>query len=129
MTFLFHAHSGFRYIVLLLGAAAFLYALYGLLTGRPVDARMRILGGLFAGAFHLQILLGIALLFSGTFGAMVAGHVLLMVFAAACAQLVPSVMRRRPPEKRTYLPYAIGTVAAIALAVFGILAIGRPVLG
>lgn len=129
MTVLFHAHSGFRYIVLLAGLAACVYALFGLATRRPMDRHMRLLGAVFAGSFHLQILLGLALLFTGTFGAFVAGHVLLMVFAAACAQVVPSVMRRRPPDKRTYLPYVVGTLAAVTLAVFGILALGRPVLG
>lgn len=128
MFILYHAHSGFRYIVLLLGVAALAYALFGLVTRRPLDRTMSILGAAFAGTFHLQILLGIALLFTGTFGAMVAGHVLLMVFAAACAQVVPSVMRRRRPEQRTYLPYAVSAVAALALAVTGIMALGRSVL-
>jgi heme A synthase len=129
MFVLFHAHSGFRYIVFLLGVAAFAYAAFGFATRRPVDKPMRVLGAAFAGSFHLQILLGIALLFTGRFAAYLAGHVLMMVFAAATAQLVPSVMRRRPPELRSYGPYLVGTALAIALAAAGILALGRPVLG
>jgi hypothetical protein len=126
---LFYAHSGFRYIVFLLGVATLAYALYGLLGRRPLDRGMRILGAAFAGSFHLQILLGLAVLFTGRFGGIVAGHVLLMVFAAASAQIVPSVMRRRPPERRSYLPYLVGAIVALALAVTGVVALGRPVIG
>jgi hypothetical protein len=129
MNGLFYAHSGFRYVVFLVGVIALGYALYGLVARRPVDKRMRILGAAFAGCFHLQILLGLSLLFTGSFGGIVAGHVLMMVFAAAAAQIVPSVMRRRPPEKRSYLPYVVGIVAALALAATGVMALGRPVLG
>jgi hypothetical protein len=105
------------------------YALFGLATGKPVDKPMRILGAAFAGSFHLQVLLGLSLLFTGSFGGIVAGHILMMVFSAAVAQIVPSVMRRRPPEKRSYLPYVLGTLIALILATAGIMALGRPVLG
>jgi F0F1-type ATP synthase membrane subunit a len=129
MNALFYAHSGFRYAVFLLGVAALAYAMYGLVGRRPLDRGMRILGAAFAGSFHLQILLGLALLFTGQFGGIVAGHVLLMVFAAASAQIVPSVMRRRPPERRSYLPYVVGTIVALTLAAVGVMALGRPVIG
>lgn len=129
MNALFYAHSGFRYVVFLAGVLALGYALYGLVSRRPVDKTMRILGAAFAGCFHLQVLLGLALIFTGRFSGMVAGHVLMMVFAAAAAQIVPSVMRRRPPEKRTYAPYLVGALVSLALAAAGVMALGRPVLG
>jgi hypothetical protein len=129
MNALFYAHSGFRYVVFLVGALTILYALYGLVTRRPVDRTMRILGAAFAGCFHLQILLGLSLIFTGRFSGQVAGHVMLMVFAAATAQIVASVMRRRPQEKRSYGPYLVGAMAALALAAAGVMALGRPVLG
>ena len=126
---LWYAHSGIRYLVLLLGFAALGYAIYGLVTGRPYDRPMRVLATLFAGSLHLQILLGLSLLFTGFFQPAVTGHVLLMVFAAAAAQVVPSVMRRRPPEERSYGPHVVSVVVALGLIAAGILALGRPVFG
>lgn len=127
---LYHAHSGIRYLVLLAGFMAVGYAVYGLVTRRPYDQVMRKLGGAFAGLLHLQVLLGIGVLFTGRFYPALGGHILLMVFAAVVAQVVPSVMRRRPMEDRTYAPHLIGTLAALALIVAGILAMpGGQVFG
>ena len=129
MNALFYAHSGFRYVVFLVGVLALGYALFGLVSRRPLDKTMRILGAAFAGCFHVQILLGLSLLFTGQWGGIVMGHVMMMIFAAAAAQIVPSVMRRRPPEKRSWLPYLIGATTALGLAAAGVMALGRPVLG
>jgi hypothetical protein len=129
LNFLFMAHSGFRYLVLLAGVASLVYAIAGAIRGGAVDKPMRILSSAFAGCFHVQILLGFALILTGRFSPMVIGHFVMMLFAAACAQIVPSVMRRRPPERRTWMPYVIGTAAAIAVACAGILALGRPIVG
>lgn len=127
---LYHAHSGIRYLVLLAGFLAIGYAVYGLATRRPYDQTMRKLGGAFAGLLHLQVLLGVGVLFTGRFYPALGGHILLMVFAAVVAQVVPSVMRRRPMEERTYAPHLIGTLVALALIVAGILAIpGGQVFG
>jgi len=129
MNVLFHAHSGFRYIVLLAGLATVLYAAYGVFALPTVNRTMQRLAMTFAGTFHLQLLLGLALIFSGRFSGFVAGHILLMVFGAASAQIVPSVMRRRQPEARSYLPYLVGALTALALISIGILSIGRPIVG
>jgi hypothetical protein len=129
VTFLLQAHSGFRYLVLLLGALTVLYALYGVVTKRPVARPMMVLASSFAGAFHLQIVLGLAVLFSSSVVRFVPAHVITLLFAAACAQIVPSVMRRRRPERRAHFPYLIGALAALALAAAGILAVGSPILG
>jgi len=129
MNVLYHAHSGFRYLVLLAGVATLLYALYGTLARRPFDKTMRTLGSVFAGTLHLQLFLGVALLFSGRFGSGVAGHVFLMVFAAAVAQVVPSVTRRRPPERRSHAPFVVSSIVALALVAAGVMALGRPLVG
>lgn len=125
---LFHAHSGVRYLVLVLGVAALVYALFGLVAGRRYDRGMRILGSSFAGILHLQILLGIAVIFTRGFQPPLIGHIVMMLFAAAAAQIPSSVMKRRPPEERTYTPHAVATAVALLLVVGGVLAIGRSVV-
>lgn len=126
---LYYAHSGIRYLVLLFGVIAVVYALAGALGKRPYDNRMRVLGGLFAMSMHTNVLLGLALIFTGRFYPQLIGHIILMVFAAVAGQIVPSVMRRRPMEERTYLPHAVGTTVALGLVIAGILAIGAPIVG
>lgn len=125
----FYAHSGIRYIVLLLGLAVLVYGIYGAATSRAYDKPMRRLASGFAGSMHLQILSGLALGLTGRFAPQVIGHVMMMLFAAAAAQIPVSVMRRRPPEERTYLPHVIWTLVAFGLVYWGMAAIGRPLVG
>ncbi len=127
--FFFDGHSGFRYLILLLGVATVLYALFGAITKRPYDKPMRALSSGLAGAMHLQILLGFALLFSGRFSPAIAIHFLTMLLAATSAQIPVSVMRRRPAEEKSYLPHAVWAVLALALVAAGLVAIGRPIVG
>ncbi len=127
--FLLNAHSGLRYLILLGGVLTVLYAAFGVAARRPYDKRMRILASSFVGTMHLQILLGLALLFSGRFQPALTGHIFMMLFAAAAAQIPVSVMRRRPEEQKSYLPHGIGALAALAMIAAGILAIGRPIVG
>jgi hypothetical protein len=122
-------HSGLRYVILVVAVAVLGYGLSGVVTRRPFDERMRKLGSLLAVSLHAEILIGLGLLFTGSFSPAVTGHVFMMLFAAGTAQVVPSVMRRRPPEQRSYLPYLISTAVALALVAGGIMALGRPVLG
>ncbi len=127
--FLMNAHSGLRYLILLAGILTVLYAAYGVASGRAYNKTMRIFASSFAGTIHLQLLLGLALLFSGLFQPALMGHLFMMLFAAAAAQIPVSVMRRRPEERKSYLPHGIGALAALAMIVAGILAIGRPIVG
>ncbi len=125
---LFHAHSGVRYLVLLLGVLALGWALVGVLGGRRYDRGMKILGSAFAGILHLQILLGVAVLFTRGFHPALIGHISMMIFAAAAAQVTASVMKRRPEEERSYMPHLVGTGVALLLIVGGIMAIGGSVV-
>lgn len=126
---LLHAHSGLRYLVLLAGLVAVVYAATGLLRGRAYDRGMRITSLAYAGFLHLQVLVGLFLLVSGRFQpTALIMHIFLALMAAVVAQLPPSVMRRRPPEERTYAPHLVGTVASLALIVLAILSLGRSVL-
>lgn len=126
---LFEAHSGIRYLVLLAGLAVILYAVWGMVTGRAYDRRMRVLSAVFTGLIDLMILLGVGLLFTGMFYPQLGGHIVMMVLAAAVAHVVHGVMKRRPPEEQSYAPHLVGAVVALGLIVAGIMAIGRPVVG
>lgn len=125
---IFQAHSGIRYLVLLFGVLALGYALFGMVTGRKYDRGMRILASSFAGILHLQILLGIVVIFTRGFFPQLMGHITMMIFAAIAAQVTSSVMRRRPQEQKSYAPHAVGIGAALVLVVLGIMAIGRPIV-
>jgi heme A synthase len=122
---LFYTHSGVRYLVLLVGILALGYAVVGAVGRRPYDRTMLRLASAFAGLMHLQVLLGIAILFTRRFYPALTGHIVLMVFAAIVAQIVPSVMRRRQPDQRSFVPHAVGVLVTLALIVMGTLAIGR----
>jgi hypothetical protein len=127
--FVLMAHSGLRYLILLGGVLTVLYAAYGVVSGRPYDKIVRILASIFVGTLHLQILLGLLLILSGLFSSMLIGHIFMMVFAAASAQIPVSVMRRRPQEAKSYLPHAVGALVALGLIWGGVAAIGRPLVG
>ena len=122
---LIHAHSGLRYLVLLAGFATLIYALAGMIVRAPYKKPMRVLATVFAGSLHLQVLVGLALLFTGRFYPALIGHIFLMILAAVVAQVVPSILRRRPEEQRTYLPHVISAAVALGLIWSGVAAIGR----
>jgi hypothetical protein len=126
---LLQAHSGFRYLVLLMALVVAGYALYGMVTGRPYDRRMRVLSAAFTGVIDLTVLLGFANVFTGTFYPQLGGHIVMMVLAAAVAHIVHGVMKRKPSDAQTYAPHLIGTLVVLGLVVAGVMAIGRPIVG
>jgi hypothetical protein len=126
---LLNAHSGLRYLVLLMGIVVIGYATYGWATKREYDKTMRILGASFTGLIDLTVLFGLANLFTGTFYPQLGGHIVMMILAAVLAHVVYGVMKRRPPEKRTYMPHIVGTLIVLGIIASGIMAIGRPVIG
>ncbi|MCY1020954.1 hypothetical protein [Pyxidicoccus sp. MSG2] len=121
----FYAHSGLRYLVLLAGVLALAYFAFGLATKRPFDKGGRILGASFAGLLHTQVLLGILVLVTRIYYPALIGHIVMMVLAAATAQVAMSVNRRRP-QPGFVLPL-MGVVLALVFIVGGIMAIGRGV--
>jgi hypothetical protein len=124
------AHSGVRYLVLLAGIAMLAYAAYGMVTGRPYDKRMRILSAVFTGFIDLNIMFGLATLFTDTtFYPQLGGHIVMMIFAAVVAHVVHGVMKRRPEDKQTYAPHVVAAVVTLGVIASGIMAIGRPIVG
>jgi heme A synthase len=126
---LLHAHSGFRYLVLLMGLVVIAYAVYGIVTKREYDRQMRILSALFTASIDLTVLLGFANIFTGTFYPQLGGHIVTMVLAAAVAHVVHGVMKRRPDDQRSFTPHLIGTVIVLGMVAAGTMAIGRPIVG
>jgi hypothetical protein len=126
---LLSAHSGIRYLILLLGLAVIAYATYGLATKRPYDQRMRILASAFTAMLDLQVLVGLIYLFTSTFYPQLAGHLTMMLLAVAITHVVGAVQRKRAPEQRTYGPHVVATLVVLAIIAFGIMAIGQPILG
>lgn len=127
MEFLFHAHSGLRYLVLLTGVVAVLYYAYHWL-GRPQERASRVLLAVFTGLLDLQVLLGIALVVGGTFYPALMGHLTMMLLAVVAAHLF-SVLSRRSEEVRRANGLAVaGVLLSLVLVVGGILAIGRAVV-
>lgn len=124
MRMLFYAHSGLRYLVLLMGLIAVAYFASGLATKRPVGKPVRILGSSFVGLLDLQVLLGIVLLGAGwPFYPALWGHLVMMLAAAALAHVMMVKNRRRLDPG--YLLPLIGVGGALLLILAGILAISR----
>lgn len=123
MTGLFHAHSGLRFLILLVGVVEVVALALALAQKKPFGKLHRILGAAFAGALHLQVLLGVGMVALGRWYPALIGHVVLMVLAAVVAQASMSLNRRRTTPG-TALPLA-GVVVALLCIVAGIMAIGR----
>lgn len=124
---IYAAHSGLRFLVLLVGVVVVAWGLYGILGKRPYDTAMGRLATLFVGLLDLQILVGVGVLFTREFGSQVIGHFIMMLLAAATAHGTTLVVKRRPQEEKTHAPHVVGTLLALAFVAMGILALGRGV--
>ena len=126
MTALFHAHSGLRYLVLLAGAVALAWFLYGWARGKPFAPPAPAILTALIGLIDLQIVLGFVLYIGGRTAPWILLHLGLMLAAAGVLHFT-SIMRRRRAPAGYALPLA-GTVLAIVLMIGGILALGREVI-
>lgn len=123
MTGLLHAHSGLRYLVLLALFAHLVVSLLGHLQQRPVGGMHRGLSAATMGLLHTQALLGLAMVFMGTFYPQLIGHIVMMLGAATVATVF-HVRNKRAPTP-THLAALLGSGIALACVVGGVLAIGR----
>lgn len=123
MTALLHAHSGLRFLVLLLGVVCLVVFGLGLATNKPFSKLHRILGASFAGMLHLQVLLGVTMVAMGRWFPALAGHLAMMLLAAGAAQACMTINRKRavPGHK---LPL-LGVVLALVCIFAGLMAIQR----
>jgi hypothetical protein len=126
--FAFNAHSGLRYLVLLLGVLTAGYALIGFARKTAVDNAGLILLRLFTAAIDVQVLLGIITLITGTFFGALMGHIFMMIAAAAVAHLGAVRMKKAEPTARGYGMLLATALIPLALMIAGILAIQRPII-
>ena len=128
MNFLYQAHSGLRYLVLLAAVVAIVALAYALATGRSVRAAQR-LATAFTALLDLQIVIGIALVFGGLFPDAAVGHLVMMVLALVATHGASVMGKRASSERREMTIRLVGIVLALLLIAGGIMALGRSVLG
>ena len=128
MNLLYHAHSGLRYLVLLVGLVAALVFAYGLVARRPIGAA-RGLTAAFTGLLDLQILLGLGLVIGGVFYGALIGPRVMMAVAAVAAHVASVMARRSADERRATTLRLVGVLVALVCIAGGIMAIGRGLLG
>jgi hypothetical protein len=129
MRALFFAHSGLRYLVLLAGLIALVYAARAVLSKqREGGSGSRISTAAFLGLLDLQIVLGLILASMGVFYAALAGHFITMLVAAGVGHATSLYARRSGGEKADQIRL-IGLSITLLLIVLGIVAIGRSVFG
>lgn len=125
---LFHAHSGFRYVVLATGVVVLLYVLFALASRRPPGRVLRVLLAVFNGALDLQLTLGLILVFLWPFYPALIGHIVSMLAAVAAAHVLSARTKRVLDQPGGTLWGLLAVVVPLALIVVGILAIGRPLV-
>jgi heme A synthase len=125
MTFLYHAHSGLRFLVLMAGVLALGILAWGMIRKRPYDRLPRLGTMAFVGLLDLQVLLGLALVFLGIWYPALMGHLLLMILAVVAAHLAAVLARGSTEPGKAHRIALAGVVLALLLVVGGILAI-RP---
>ncbi|MEX2569812.1 MAG: hypothetical protein WD737_00805 [Gemmatimonadota bacterium] len=123
------AHSGLRYLVLLVGLVALAYFVYAAVTKKDDPRTGRIMSSAFAGVVDLQILLGILMIVFGIFYSALIGHVFMMIAAAAVAHGAAVMGRSTPNPARANAIRLMGVAVSMILIVGGIMAIGRSVFG
>jgi heme A synthase len=125
MIFLYHLHSGLRFLVLFAGALALGVLIWGMVAKRPYGRLPRLSATAFVGLLDLQVVVGLVLVFMGIWYPALMGHLMLMVLAAVAAHIFVVLARGSTEPGRAHRLALIGVVLTLALIAAGILAI-RP---
>jgi hypothetical protein len=123
MIAMFHAHSGLRFLILLLGVVNLVVLGVGLVRKQPFGKLHRILGASFVGLMHLQVLIGLAMVAMGRWFPALIGHIVMMSLATIAAQVSMAVNKKRPTPG-LQLPL-IGVLVALLCIFGGVMAISR----
>jgi len=127
MTIVFYAHSGIRYLVLLVAVAALAYLLFGLATRRDFDKLAGALTGAYLGLLDLQVLIGVVLYLLFPSRPALIGHAIMML-AAVTVGHVANIMNKRREQKSYGVAFG-GVAVSLLLVGGGIMAIGRAIIG
>ncbi len=134
-----HAHSGFRWLVLLLVVVVTIKSLIGLFGGGKYGKLDNILAASYVGTMHLQLLIGLILYFFLSpiasearrvgFGAMMSDgelrfwgmeHLLVMVLAVVAAQIGRSISKKAEDASVKFRFQSIFFGVSLLLILFGI---------
>jgi hypothetical protein len=118
-------HRNAAALAALVGIAVIVYALWGTAKKRPHDKVMKRLAIGYRSLMDLTLFLGLVVIMThhGGFSTDLGMHVVMMLLATAVAHVVPAVMRKRPQEQRTLVPYAVATAVSLGIMAFGIVVI------
>lgn len=125
MTALYHAHSGVRYLVLLMALVVIVLAAHGLASRRAATRADRITMSVFTGVLDLQVLLGLGLIVAGIFYGALMGHLMMMILAVVAAHAAGAMARKSSDHRRAHLLRLAGAGLALLLIIGGVMAIGR----
>ena len=126
---LFYAHSGLRYLILLVGVAVAVNCALALRSQRPSNYTDRILTAAFTGLLDLQLLLGIGLVISGILYPALIGHIAMMALAVVVAHVTSVLAKKATEPRRAHAMRLAGALGALVLILGGITAIGRAIFG
>lgn len=129
MQMLFYAHSGLRYLILVVGLVAVVYFGYAAVTRSGNEKVGRILGASFSGLVDLQVLIGLIMVAMGAFYPALIGHMFMMVGAAVVSHVAMAFARGSDRPERAFALRLMGVVIALLLIAGGILSIGRSIFG
>lgn len=124
-TGLYYAHSGLRYLVVLLVLLVLAAAAWGWLSKRQAGRLDRVLMSTLAATITVQALLGIGLVATGIWYGALGGHLLLMLIAVGVAHVAAARARRAPDSQRAHLTRLIGAGLVLLLVFAGVQSIGR----
>ena len=138
-TFLLHAHSGLRYLILLAAFIVVIKSLIGWLGNTSYSKFDKILAPAYVGLMHLQLLLGIILYFISPFVTYDMGdkvssywsveHITIMLLAVLAAQVGRSISKKKEDARLKFRFQAIFFGVSILLVFIGLASIpGRGIL-
>lgn len=121
--FLFQAHSGLRFLVLLAAIVAIALLAWGWSARRPYAGPVRASVAVFGGLLGIQLLVGIGLLLVRPFYGALTGHLVMMVAAVGVAHATAAYARRRSDGRQAHAVALSGVALALLLVIGGIMAI------